>query len=238
MTERRILATCGGWSAARWGDVEFSPVQRHALELTGVSGRRIRVAFVNTASGDQRVDEGRELAAAARVGVDAVHVRLFGRNQPDLREAVLDSDLVWVGGGSAANLLAVWRTHGLDQVMREAWESGILLAGTSAGALCWHVGGPTSTFGPVSVIDDGLALVPYALGVHYDSQPDRRPALQRAVASGALPTGFGLEEGTAVLYAGADPVEFLTEIDGAAVHRVHREGAGVDEQRVDARLVR
>ena len=90
----------------------------------------------------------------------------------------------------------------------------------------------------MSVIDDGLALVPYALGVHYDSQPDRRPALQRAVASGALPTGFGLEEGTAVLYAGADPVEFLTEIDGAAVHRVHREGAGVDEQRVDARLVR
>lgn len=234
---RRILATCGGWTPAQWGDVEFSPLQRYALELTGVTGRRIRVAFINTASGDQRVDEGRELAAAAQTGVDAVHVRLFGRNQPDLRETILGSDLVWVGGGSVANLLAVWRVHGLDRVLREAWDAGILLAGTSAGALCWHVGGPTSTFGEVSVIDDGLGLVPYSLGVHYDSQPERRPALQHAIATGALPHGFGLDEGTAVLYVDGEPVEHLTEVAGNAVHRVIRSSAGVDEERLVTRVL-
>lgn len=235
MTERRILATCGGWTPARWGDVDFSPLQRYALELTGVTGRRIRVAFINTASGDQRVDEGRELAAAAKSGVDAVHVRLFGRNQPDLRDVVLGSDLIWVGGGSAANLLALWRLHRLDAVLAEAWASGVLLAGTSAGALCWHVGGPTTTFGSASVVNDGLALVPYSVGVHFDSQPDRRPALHRAVAAGELPSGFGLDEGTAVLYNGEDPVEFLSELPGNAVHRVDRANDRAVEQRLTTR---
>lgn len=232
---RRILATCGGWTPTRWGDVEFSPLQRYALELTGVTGRRIRVAFVNTASGDQRVDEGRELAVAAAAGVDAVHVRLFGRNQPDLRETILESDLVWVGGGSVANLLAVWRVHGLDRVLREAWDRGVLLAGTSAGALCWHVGGPTSTFGEVEVIDDALAFVPHSLGVHYDSQPERRPALQHAIATGRLPDGFGLDEGTGIVYADGEPVEFVTEIAGNAVHRVERTPAGAGERRIEPR---
>lgn len=238
MSGRRILATCGGWTPARWGDVEFSPLQRYALDLTGVTGRRIRMAFVNTASGDQRLDEGRELAAANAVGVDAVHLRLFGRNQPDLHETVMGSDLVWVGGGSAANLLAVWRVHGLDAVMREAWEAGVLLAGTSAGALCWHVGGPTTTFGETTVVDDGLGLVPYSLGVHYDSQPERRPALQGAIAEGRLPDGFGLDEGTGVLYEDAVPVEFVTEITGNAVHRVVRARGGVAEERLESRRLR
>lgn len=237
MSERRILATCGGWTPARWGDVEFSPLQRYALELTGVTGRRIRIAFVNTASGDQRVDEGRELAAATKAGVDAVHIRLFGRNQPDLHEAVLESDLIWVGGGSAANLLALWRLHQLDAALYEAWASGVLLAGTSAGALCWHVGGPTTTFGAATVVEDALAFVPYSLGVHFDSQPERRPALHRAIGAGELPTGFGLDEGTAVLYGGDQPVEFLTEVSGNAVHRIDVIDDRIDEQRLITRSV-
>jgi peptidase E len=235
--KRTILATCGGWSAAQWGDVEFSPLQRYALDVTGVTGRRPRVAFVNTASGDQRIDEGRELAAARQVGVDAVHIRLFGRNQPDLREAVLASDLVWVAGGSVANLLAVWRVHGLPEVLAEAADQGTVLAGTSAGAICWHVGGPTTTFGPVAVIDDALGFVDRSVGVHYDSQPDRRPALQRAIADGTLPNGFGLDEGAAVLYVDGEPVEMLTEAPAGAVWAVERDGDGVAESRCRTRVL-
>ena len=234
---RRILATCGGWMPAKWGDVEFSPLQRYALELAGVTGRRPRVTFINTASGDQRADESRELAAAAAAGVDAVHVRLFGRNQPDLREVVFGSDVVWVGGGSVANLLAVWRVHGLDLVLRDAWDSGVLLAGTSAGALCWHVGGPTSTFGDLAVVDDALGFVPYSMGVHDDSQPGRRPAFERAIATGVLPDGFALEEGTAVLYEDENPVDFVSETEDATVHRVERSGTGTVSQRVKTRLL-
>ncbi|BAJ74073.1 peptidase E [Microbacterium testaceum StLB037] len=236
MTTPRILATCGGWVDASGGDVRFGPLLRFALDLTGVEGRP-RVVFVNTAGGDQRADEGRELAAAMAAGVDAVHLRLFGRTALDLDEVVGTADLVWAGGGSVANLLPVWRTHGLDAVLRRAGERGTLLAGTSAGALCWHEGGPTSGFGEVRTITNGLGLVPGSLGVHYDSQAPRRPALQAAVASGALPGGFGLDEGTGVLYEGTRAVDFVTETAGGRVHRVDRDGDGVAEEAVATRAL-
>ncbi|MDQ1123528.1 Type 1 glutamine amidotransferase-like domain-containing protein [Microbacterium trichothecenolyticum] len=236
MTSPRILATCGGWVEASWGDVGFGPLLRFALDLTGVEGRP-RVLFVNTAGGDQRVDEGRELAAAMAAGVDASHLRLFGRTAPDLAEVVDAADLVWVGGGSVANLLPVWRTHGLDTVLRRAWEGGTLLAGTSAGAICWHEGGPTSGFGEIRTITDGLGFIPGSLGVHYDSQAQRRPALHAAVGSGALPGGFGLDEGTGVLYEGSRAVDVVTELPGGAVYRVDRDGDGVVEEALPTRLL-
>ena len=110
---------------------------------------------------------------------------------PDVRAHLLDQDVVWVGGGSVANLLAVWRVHGLDEVMREAWEAGVVLAGVSAGSICWHVGGTTDSFGPdLRPVTDGLALLPYGNGVHYDSEERRRPLLHRLVADGTLPTSL------------------------------------------------
>lgn len=236
MTTPRLLATCGGWADASWGDLAFGPLLRHALDLTGVEGRP-RIVFLGTAGGDQRIDEGRELAAAMAAGVDAVHLRLFGRTALDLAEVVHSADLVWTGGGSVVNLLAVWRAHGLDAVLRAAWESGILLAGTSAGALCWHEGGPTSGFGEVRTIRDGLGFIPGSLGVHYDSQTERRTALHAAVGSGALPGGFGLDEGTGVLYEGSRAVDFVTELPGGAVHRVDRAGDGVVEEAVPTRAL-
>ncbi|MEW1834898.1 peptidase E [Microbacterium sp. NPDC079995] len=232
-----IVATCGGWSPAAWGDVELSPVQRYAIDLAGVAGRRPRVAFVNTASGDQRGDEGRELAAAAAAGVDAVHVRLFGRNQPDLDEVIGGCDVVWVGGGSVTNLLAVWHAHGLDRVLRGAWQRGVVLAGTSAGAICWHVGGPTTSTGGLTVETSGLGLIPGSVGVHYDSQPGRRPALHAAVAGGVLPDGFGLDEGAAVVYRGTEPVEYLSENPAGAVYRVRRSRERATEERLPTRLL-
>ncbi len=96
----------------------------------------------------------------------------------------------------------------------------MLLAGTSAGALCWHEGGPTSGFGEVRTVHDGLGFIPGSLGVHYDSQAERRPALRRAVDAGTLPGGFGLNEGTAVLYEGDRAVDFVTERAGSVVYRV------------------
>jgi len=236
VTVSRILATCGGWADASWGDVRFGPLLRHALDLTGVEGRP-RVLFINTAGGDQRVDEGRELAAAMAAGVDATHLRLFGRTALDLAEVVDAADLVWVGGGSVANLLPVWRTHGLDAVLRRAWEGGTLLAGTSAGALCWHEGGPTSGFGEIRTITDGLGFIPGPLGVHYDSQPERRPVLHAAISSGVLAGGFGLDEGTGVLYEGTRAVDFVTELPGGAVHRVDVAGGGVVEEALPTRLL-
>jgi len=233
--ERLLLATCGGWSEDPWHEVSLSPLQRYALELTGVAGRRVRMAILNTAGGDQRHLESRELAAAARRGVDAEHVRVFGRNHPDLDEVLGGADLIWVGGGSVANLLALWRLHGIDRALRDAWQRGVVLAGSSAGALCWHAGGPTSSFEPgLTTLADGLAFVPYSLAVHYDSQPARRPLYREAVSTGALPEGFALDEGTAVLYRDARPAEYVAESAGS-VYRVTRADDACHEMPIQPR---
>ena len=99
-------------------------------------------------------------------------------NVRDVREHLLSQDVIWVGGGSVANLLAVWRVHGLDEVLRECWEAGVVLGGVSAGSICWYVGGPTDSYGlDLRVSPPGLAFLPYGNGVHYDSEEQRRPLL-------------------------------------------------------------
>ena len=112
-------------------------------------------------------------------------------NVDDISAQLLDHDVVWVFGGSVAGLLAMWRLHGVDVAMRAAWQAGVVLTGISAGSICWHVGGTTDSFGPdLRPVTDGLALVPYSNGVHYDSEEQRRPLLQRLIADGTLPPGF------------------------------------------------
>ncbi|MFE4949460.1 Type 1 glutamine amidotransferase-like domain-containing protein [Leifsonia sp. NPDC056665] len=238
-----ILATCGGLVAGDWTDSRYGPLLQHAIELAQVVGRRPRVAHINTAGGDQRHVEGAELEAARLAGVEASHVRFFPHpNTPDLREHILAQDVVWVSGGSLLNLLAVWRAHGLDEILTEAWQRGVVLAGGSAGGLCWHEGGTTASRGPdISALADGLGLVPGSLAVHYDSDPRRRPAHQAAVASGELPGGYALEEGTGLVYQGWTLVDVVSEREGAAVWRVQGTDpggrGGVTETRIEPRVL-
>ena len=238
-----IVATCGGLVAGDWTDSLYGPLLQHAIELAQVVGRRPRVTHINTAGGDQRHVEGAELEAAHAAGVDASHVRFFPHpNIPDLRAHVLAQDVVWVSGGSLLNLLAIWRAHGLDRILAEAWECGVVLAGGSAGALCWHEGGTTASRGPdISALPDGLGLLPGSLAVHYDSDPRRRPAHQAAVASGELPEGYALEEGTGLVYQGTTLVDVVAEREDAAVWRIRRSEAdgrpGVTESRLEPRVL-
>ncbi|MGH1550571.1 Type 1 glutamine amidotransferase-like domain-containing protein [Leifsonia poae] len=236
-SEPTILATCGGLNAGGWTDSVYGPLLQHAIALAEVRGRAPRVTHINTAGGDQRHVEGAEVEAARAAGVDATHLRLFPHpNLPDLREHLLSQDVIWVSGGSLVNLLAVWRAHGLDRLLADAWRHGVVLAGGSAGALCWHEGGTTSSFGPgISAIPDGLGLVPGSLAVHYDSDPNRRPAHRRAIADGTLPDGYALDEGTGLVYRGRELVDVVAERPGVSVWRVERDGDGVRETRVPAR---
>ena len=116
-------------------------------------------------------------------------------NVDDIRAHLLAQDVIYVGGGSVANLLALWQLHGVDVVMWEAWESGIVLTGVSAGSICWHVGGPTDSFGPrLRPVTNGLGLLPYGNGVHYDSEERRRPLLHRLVEDGTLPVSYATDD--------------------------------------------
>ncbi|MBA8989572.1 hypothetical protein FHW23_000804 [Curtobacterium pusillum] len=241
--EPTIVATCGGLVAGEWDDSAYGPLLFEAIRLARVpEDRAPRVLHVNTAGGDQRTVEGAELAAARTARVEASHLRFFPRrNVPSLRDTVLGADVVWVSGGSVVNLLAVWRAHGLDDVLREAWEAGVVLAGGSAGALCWHTGGVTQSHGPKpSVVPDGLGSVPGSLGVHTDSDPNRSPVFRTAVADGALPDGVEVDEGVGVVYRGrsASLTEAVTDHDGGRAVRILRapdEPAGIRTEHLAVR---
>jgi peptidase E len=152
-------------------------------------------------------------------------------NVDDITAHLLGQDVVWVFGGSVAGLLAMWRLHGVDAAMRAAWQAGVVLTGISAGSICWHVGGTTDSFGPhLRPVTDGLALVPFSNGVHYDSEPQRRPLFQRLIADGTLPPGYATDDGAGVLYRGTDFVEAISERDGAAAYFVSATKAGAAEE--------
>ena len=219
-----ILATSGGVaesSRLRWS---VGPLTNHAIELSGVSGRAPKVCFLGTACGDTADLTRNFYAAAMERGFAGSHVELFPMpNVEDLRAHLLSQDVIWVWGGSAAGLLAMWRLHGLDEALREAWQAGVVLTGVSAGSLCWHVGGTTDSFGPeLRPITNGLGLVPFSNGVHYDSEPQRRPLYQRLVADGSLPAGYATDDGAGLLYRGTDFVAAYAERDGAGAYFVER----------------
>ncbi|MEJ2866293.1 peptidase E [Actinomycetospora sp. OC33-EN08] len=239
--DRTILATSGGLRRADRLDWQVAPLTLHAVELAGVTGRAPRVCLVPTAVGDDPRLVMTFYDNAWRQGWSASHVSLLPMpNVDDLREHLLGQDVIWVWGGSVAGLLALWRLHGLDAILREAWEAGVVLTGVSAGSICWHVGGTTDSFGPeLRPITNGLGFLPYANGVHHDSEPSRRPTLRRLVGDGALPTAHATDDGAGLLYRGTDLVEALTERDGAGAYRVERAVDGsVTEEELPVRRLR
>lgn len=219
-----ILATSGGWAPSdrlRWG---VGPLTDHAVELAGVTGRAPKVTFLGTACGD---DAGlyRDFYAAAQLrGFHASHLQLFTMpNVEDVTAHLLEQDVVWVWGGSVAGLLAMWRLHGVDDAMRAAWEAGVVLTGVSAGSICWHVGGTTDSFGPeLRPITNGLGLLPWSNGVHYDTEEQRRPLFQGLVADGTLPPGYATDDGVGLLYRGTEMVGAYAERDGVGAYFVER----------------
>ncbi|TDC94801.1 peptidase E [Saccharopolyspora aridisoli] len=219
-----ILATSGGISASDrlpWG---IGALTRHAVDLSGTTGRAPRVCLLATAVGDDAGLIGTFYANAVAEGWQPSHLALFPMpNIDDVREHLLTRDVVWVWGGSVAGLLAMWRLHRLDEVLREAWQAGVVLTGVSAGSICWHAGGTTDSFGPeLRPVTNGLGLLPHSNGVHYDSEPRRRPLLQRLIAEGTLPPGYATADGAGLLYRGTELVEALSEKRRAGAYRVDR----------------
>lgn len=219
-----ILATSGGIVPATRIQWEFGPLTDYAIELSGVDSRTPRVCFLATALGDNAAVVNAFYDAARQRGVSGTHVALFPMpNVADVTAHLLDQDVIFVYGGSVAGLLAMWRLHGVDEAMRTAWQAGVVLTGVSAGSICWHVGGTTDSFGPeLQPVTDGLGLVPFSNGVHYDGEEQRRPLFQRLIADGTLPAGYATDDGVGLLYRGTQFVEAVTEQDGKRSYFVER----------------
>ena len=204
-------------------------LDRFVLELTGKPVPRI--CFLPTASGDGREQTTMFGERFSGWPCEPSVLSLFhlGRDRLDPRVHLLSQDVIYVGGGSMRNLLAVWREHGVDQTMRTAWERGIVLAGLSAGAMCWFEGGITMSGGAPQAAT-GLGLVSGSLSVHLDGEPERMPVYRKAVATGVVPAGYAADDGAALLVCGTTVSRFVSSRAGARVFRVTPDGAGGTEE--------
>lgn len=200
--------------------------------LGQVPSPRPRVCFVPTASGDAPGYVEQFLAAFGPRACEPGVLHLFRRESDDdaLRTYLLSQDVVYVGGGNTANLLAVWRAHGVDRLLREAYDRGVLLCGISAGANCWAEASLTDSFGPLTHLPDGLGLLPGSVCPHYDSEPGRRTSYRAAVAAGRLPPGWAVEDGTAALFTDGRLTEAVTRAPRARLYRVTSDEPGTSTE--------
>jgi dipeptidase E len=218
MPEPRIVAMGGG--------VDDTLID-YALGLA--PGRR--VLYVPTAGME---DPARTVSwyEALRGKADMTHLHFFPWPPADLRELALGPDVLLVTGGNTANALAIWRTHGFDLILREAWQRGIVLTGWSAGMICWFEHGVTDSFGPELASLDCLGFLPGSACPHYDGEERRRPVYTKLVKEG-LAAGVAADDDAALHYVGTELHEVVALREGATAYRVTQDG----ETALDARLL-
>jgi dipeptidase E len=237
-----ILAMGGGGFTAGPGDPALDEL---VLRLTDVA--RPRICLLPTAGGDSEHQIRRFYETYCDHLCSPSHISLFrlGRRPVPLREHLRAQDAIYVGGGSMVNLLAIWRAQGLDAILRDAWRSGVVLAGLSAGSMCWFQWGVSTGSGAPAPVR-GLGFLRGSNSVHHDSEPARRPVYLEAVRTGAVPAGWAVDDGAALLFRGAVLADVVTARPGARAYAVNGHGgrplparplAGSDRERPTAPAV-
>ena len=180
-----------------------------------------RICLLPTASGDGEAQIRQFHATFGDLHCEPTHISLFrlGRRPVPLRKTLLAQDIVYVGGGSMLGLLAVWRALGLDRVLRDCWQAGVVLAGISAGAMCWFEWGISTSLGYPDPAP-GLGLLPGTLSVHADGEPARLPVCRDAVAAGSVPPGYAADDGVALLFRGTELEEVVSSRPGRRALRI------------------
>jgi peptidase E len=203
----------------------FPAVALFDYALGFARGRRVLV--------DTTASPGYELEWPEDWDAEPTHLSFYPWPPADLRDLALSHDAILVCGGNTANMLAVWRVHGFEKILREAWESGIVLFGWSAGMICWFEAGVTDSFGPqLAGMPDGLGFLRGSACPHYDGEENRRPAY-RSLVAGGFPPGLALDDAAAAHFDGIDLQEVVSASPEASGYRVEPTG----ETRMDTRAL-
>ncbi|MGH6690539.1 MAG: Type 1 glutamine amidotransferase-like domain-containing protein [Gammaproteobacteria bacterium] len=179
------------------------------------------VCFIATASGDAETYIDAFYTAFRKLPCRPAHLPLFART-PDLKTMIPEQDVIYVGGGNTKSMLAVWREWGLPDLLRSAWESGTVLAGVSAGAICWFESGLTDSSGTGLYPLSCLGFLPGACCPHYDGEAERRPALRRLIEQGAIANTLALDDGAAAHFVNARLANVVSSRPHAHAYRVER----------------
>jgi peptidase E len=229
----QIVAFGGGGFSMEAGNVLLDDF---VLGLTAVE--RPKVCFLPSASGDADHYIVRFYRAFSPARCEPSHVSLFRRDKGagvgrDVAEHLLDQDLIYVGGGSVISLIAVWRAHGLDEVLRECWLRGVVLCGLSAGSLCWFSEAVTAFHGTPQRVP-ALGLLPYSNCVHYDGEPARRESYHRFLREGMAP-GYAAGDGAALHFRGESLAGVVSSRPKACAYWVEEVGGAVSDVALQVR---
>ena len=213
----QILAIGGGGLLPETG----SSLDDFLLSLPAVS--RPRICLVPTPMGDSDRVIAAFFEAFSSRECEPSCLRLFGAPERPA-EHLARQDVVYVSGGNTANALAVWRVHGVDRALDEAWRRGAVLAGVSAGANCWFEASVTDSFGPgLAPLRDGLGLLPGSFCPHFDGEERRRPVFLRLVREG-FPAGYAADDGAALHFVESGLREVVASRAGARAYRIEPDG--------------
>lgn len=195
-------------------------LERYILDATGRP--KPRVCFVPTASGDDVTYIARFYETYAQLGVTASVLRFFRRTPENLREWIAGFDVVHVGGGNTRSMLAVWRHWGFDAVLREAWQRGTVLSGSSAGSICWFEHGVTDSVAGRLTTMPALGFLAGSNCPHYDGEAERRPAYEGFIARREIEAGYACDDGAAVHFIGSELHAAIASRPAANAYRVER----------------
>jgi peptidase E len=198
-----------------------------------------RICLIPTATRDDPATVGAFLHLFASPRAQPTVLSLFERTDEDLADLIGRQDAVYVTGGNTANLLALWRLHGLDRFLRRAWNAGVVLAGMSAGAICWFESSTTDSFAPsLRPLHGGLGILDGAFVPHYHGEAQRRPLTLRLIGDGTLPPGYAVDDGAALVFEDRELVEAVASDGTAGAWRVEPDGeGGAIETALDVRLL-
>ncbi|MFC0581423.1 Type 1 glutamine amidotransferase-like domain-containing protein [Micrococcoides hystricis] len=226
-----VLLGGGGFSM----NPTATALDRYLLSLTGKENPK--VCFVPTAGGDNPEYVSRFEQAYADLAQTHVFT-LFGNEYPiGQAQDLLGHDLIFVGGGSTVNLLALWRAHKVPDALHQAQRSGTILAGVSAGANCWAAASSTDSFGTLAPLQDGLGWLPFSVCPHYRGEAGRREHFHHWVGTGELPDGYGIDDGVGMHFIGERLEEVVTEVPNNSAFQVSRQPGGSNEKRLPATVL-
>ena len=221
MPDRQIIAMGGG---IPYWEPRNDALERYILKASGA--QRPKVLFVPTASGDDATRIVHFYGMYGPLECRPSHLTFFARTPVDLRALVLAQHVIHVGGGNTRSMLAVWRDWGLTEILREAWEQGVVLCGLSAGSICWFESGVTDSLAGDLTAMQCLGFLPGSNCPHYDGEKTRRPAYQRMIVDGLLGDGYAADDGVGLHYAGDSLRAVVSARAGATAYRVVRKADG------------
>lgn len=223
-TLRQIIALGGGGFSM---EPENLTLDRYVLAQARTA--EPAVAFVPTASGDADPYIVGFYTAFTSLRCRPSHLTFF-RRTPDLRDYLLAQDVIYVGGGNTKSMLAIWREWGLPELLREAWAAGIVLAGVSAGAICWFEQGVTDSFADKLRPLSCLGFLPGSCCPHYDGEAARRPTYHQLLQTGEIAAGFAIDDGAAIHFVNHEVRGVVASRPGAAAYRVQLQDGKVQEE--------